>query len=297
MLRILTLTLLLFSLLPSWSAATEKQVKHPATKTVEAKAVKAKSKAKLIKTKSVSNKSVKAKSVKTKNKHKQLAAKQTAANHTKARHSHLVKQEKSKQAPKATYAKNSHPKNTHLVKTQHLAATRVVDEEDDDDDDDVGVNDMATSNTVAFSKTKNFPPVIDAVETGAINTKTQQLVDYAKRFLGTSYRFGGYSPATGFDCSGYVSYVYGHVAGIELPHSASAISRIGARVPRANLRPGDLVFFGHRFRRAVGHVGIYMGNNRFIHASSSRTGYVEISDLRERYWTRTFEGGRRLMEG
>src|SRR5262249_18414816 len=90
----------------------------------------------------------------------------------------------------------------------------------------------------------------------------EQAVDYAKRFLGVPYRWGGSSPG-GFDCSGLVRYVYRRF-GIELPHSSYADFDLGRGVGRWALKPGDLVFFS-----GLGHVGMYVGHGRFIHAPSS----------------------------
>lgn len=123
--------------------------------------------------------------------------------------------------------------------------------------------------------------------------KIQSLIQYATSLAGTPYRFAGGSPETGFDCSGYVSYVYKHELGIDLPHSASAISRIGSEISKAELKPGDLVLF-KTLRRTFSHIGIYLGNHHFIHASSTKTGIVEISDMQDYYWARKFVGARRL---
>ena len=94
---------------------------------------------------------------------------------------------------------------------------------------------------------------------------SQRVVSYAKRFLGVRYVYGGSSPRSGFDCSGFVRYVYGHF-GITLAHSSYAQADSGTRVARGSLKPGDLVFFD-----GVGHVGLYVGNGRFIHAPHTGT--------------------------
>jgi cell wall-associated NlpC family hydrolase len=123
--------------------------------------------------------------------------------------------------------------------------------------------------------------------------KTQDLLLYALSLNGTRYKFGGRSAESGFDCSGFVSYVYDKAVGLSLPRTASAISQAGAQIARSELQPGDLVFF-NTLRRAFSHVGIYLGDNRFIHASSSRSGDVMVSDLSEKYWAKRFNGARRL---
>ena len=113
-----------------------------------------------------------------------------------------------------------------------------------------------------------------------------RVVATAKRYLGTPYRWGGASPATGFDCSGFVMYVYAKF-GVSLPHNAAAQYDYGRPVSRAQLRPGDLVFFD-----GLGHDGIYVGGGRFIH--SPHTGdVVKISSL-SGWYADTYVGARRL---
>lgn len=109
--------------------------------------------------------------------------------------------------------------------------------------------------------------------------------------VGVPYRYGGRSPDTGFDCSGLVHYVFGE-SGIELPRRAQEMSRIGEPVRRHELSPGDLVFFD-TLREPYSHVGIYLGNNRFIHAPSNG-GRVEIVSMTHRYWLRRYNGARRI---
>ena len=117
--------------------------------------------------------------------------------------------------------------------------------------------------------------------TGARTTR------FARRLLGVPYRYGGTSPRSGFDCSGFVRYVFEHF-GIDLPHSSYAQFSLGRRVPRRALKPGDLVFFD-----GVGHVGIYVGSGRFIHAPHTGT-RVSISSLGGWYSAR-YDGARRLV--
>jgi hypothetical protein len=121
----------------------------------------------------------------------------------------------------------------------------------------------------------------------------QDLAVYALGLIGVSYRFGGETPEEGLDCSGLVQYVFQQVTGVTLPRTAKEMSRIGGTVARKELVPGDLVFFNTR-RFAYSHVGIYLGDNRFIHAP--RTGRnVEIANLDSGYWRRHFDGARRLV--
>jgi cell wall-associated NlpC family hydrolase len=110
--------------------------------------------------------------------------------------------------------------------------------------------------------------------------------EYARRLLGIRYAYGGTNPRTGFDCSGFVRFVWSHF-GVHLAHSSYAQYEIGRRVGRSRLRPGDLVFFDH-----LGHVGIYIGHNRFVHAPHTGT-VVKIDSLGGPYG-RVYEGARRV---
>jgi cell wall-associated NlpC family hydrolase/exonuclease VII small subunit len=115
----------------------------------------------------------------------------------------------------------------------------------------------------------------------------QDVVSIALRYLGIPYRWGGSSPSTGFDCSGFTMFVYRQV-GISLPHHAASQYRLGRAVSRDSLAPGDLVFFN-----GLGHVGIYIGGGRFVH--SPHTGdVVKISSLSDSWYASTWVGARRL---
>jgi len=121
----------------------------------------------------------------------------------------------------------------------------------------------------------------------------EAIVRTASRYQGVRYRWGG-SSRSGFDCSGFTRYIYRHKAGIDLPHSASAQFRQGTPVSREDLRPGDLVFF-QTYRRGASHVGIYIGNGKFIHASSAR-GRVRVDSLDEGYYRQRYLGARRITK-
>ena len=116
---------------------------------------------------------------------------------------------------------------------------------------------------------------------------------YAISLVGSPYRLGGTSPETGVDCSGFVGHVFRQAAGVELPRDSRSISEAAQPLAQDELRPGDLVFF-NTLNRAFSHVGIYLGDNRFVHASSSRTGSVMVSNLGDRYWRERFDGARRV---
>jgi len=117
---------------------------------------------------------------------------------------------------------------------------------------------------------------------------------YAVSLVGTPYRLGGSDPQQGLDCSGFVNHVFRQTAGLQLPRDSQAISQVGLELDPAELQPGDLVFF-NTLDRPFSHVGIYLGDNRFVHAASSRSGGVMLSSLSDRYWSLRFEGARRVM--
>ena len=116
---------------------------------------------------------------------------------------------------------------------------------------------------------------------------------YAVSLVGSPYRLGGTSPETGLDCSGFVNYVFRTTTGVQLPRDSRSISEATQPLPESELQPGDLVFF-NTLDRAFSHVGIYLGENRFVHATSSRTGSVMVSSLGDRYWRDHFDGARRV---
>jgi cell wall-associated NlpC family hydrolase len=130
-------------------------------------------------------------------------------------------------------------------------------------------------------------PVIHATD------RASSVAMQALAHLGTPYRAGGLSPQSGFDCSGLVAYVYREGAGLALPRNTFELSHLGAPIERAALMPGDLVFYNTQ-RREYSHVGIYLGEDRFIHAPSSG-GEVRVEYLRADYWTRRYSGARRVI--
>jgi cell wall-associated NlpC family hydrolase len=136
-------------------------------------------------------------------------------------------------------------------------------------------------------------PALTDAGPAIVSGPVSDLTLYALSLNGTAYKFGGRDPETGLDCSGFVGHVFSQAAGVKLPATASAISQVGKKIGVEELRPGDLVFF-NTLRRAFSHVGIYLGNNQFIHASSSKTGDVMVSDMTESYWSKRFTGARRI---
>jgi cell wall-associated NlpC family hydrolase len=121
--------------------------------------------------------------------------------------------------------------------------------------------------------------------------QAQELVTRALALVGVRYRRGGSSPETGFDCSGFVDHVAAGIAG-RLPRTSRELSHTGTKVGRTDLEAGDLVFFNTR-RRKFSHVGIYVGESRFIHAPAAG-GRVRVDAMTDTYWTKRFNGARRL---
>ena len=110
--------------------------------------------------------------------------------------------------------------------------------------------------------------------------------------LGVDYRYGGQSPITGFDCSGLVSHIFREAYGLRLPRTSYAQSQAGPAVPATELEAGDLVFF-NTLNRPFSHVGIYLGDGRFVHAP--RTGArVRVERVDGAYWIKRFDGARRV---
>jgi len=119
------------------------------------------------------------------------------------------------------------------------------------------------------------------------------VVKTARKMLGVKYRYGGTHPNRGFDCSGLVQYSH-KAAGVHLPRTTGQQYRASRPIQKRYLKPGDLVFFKIAVSRAVSHVGIYLGNNKFIHAPSSGK-QVKISSMNERYWRKRFTGAGRVL--
>ncbi len=116
----------------------------------------------------------------------------------------------------------------------------------------------------------------------------------AMSLVGIHYKLGGSSPEHGLDCSGLVRYVFREADGTELPRTSSEISRVGEKIDKKDLQPGDLVFF-NTLKRTFSHVGIYLGDNKFIHAPSSG-GTVRVESMDLAYWKARFDGARRIVE-
>lgn len=128
----------------------------------------------------------------------------------------------------------------------------------------------------------------------SVGEKTNKMLVQAMTLLGVPYKRGGSSAETGFDCSGFVRHMYETSIGRLLPRRAEEQAVATDKIDRSELNPGDLVFF-NTMRRTFSHVGIYLGDGKFIHAPSAGKA-VRVDDLRAAYWTKRFTGARRVQD-
>lgn len=137
----------------------------------------------------------------------------------------------------------------------------------------------------------------DETDTNTVSSSTGisgvEVVEYAKQYLGYKYVAGGSSPSIGFDCSGFTIYVYKHF-GISLNRSSRDQIKNGVAVSKNNLQPGDILIFNGSSNTSIGHVGIYVGGNDFIHAANSREGVI-ITSLSSSYYQKRYVGARRVI--
>jgi cell wall-associated NlpC family hydrolase len=122
--------------------------------------------------------------------------------------------------------------------------------------------------------------------------KAGDVVVGALNMIGVRYRWGGDTPDSGLDCSGFVRYVFQDTLGMALPRRAEEMSRVGEKVRVSDLKPGDLVFF-NTMRRTFSHVGIYIGDNKFVHSPSTGS-TIRVDDMDDGYWEKRFTGARRI---
>jgi cell wall-associated NlpC family hydrolase len=123
----------------------------------------------------------------------------------------------------------------------------------------------------------------------------QDVILHGLKLVGVRYRFGGNDEGTGLDCSGFVRLVFKDTLGTQLPRTAAEMSQVGQRIDTTQLKPGDLVFF-NTMRRTFSHVGIYLGDNHFLHAP--RTGAeVRVESMEDSYWINRYNGARRIIDG
>jgi cell wall-associated NlpC family hydrolase len=153
--------------------------------------------------------------------------------------------------------------------------------------------------TILLAACGSAPPVAEralTVPTGRaeVSEKGIEVTLFALGLIDTGYRFGGKNPEAGLDCSGMVAYIYNRAIGVNVSGSAATIARRGRPIERGRLRPGDLVFFNTR-NASYSHVGVYIGEDRFVHAPSSN-GRVRIDNLNARYYAQRFEEARTYFE-
>ena len=161
--------------------------------------------------------------------------------------------------------------------------------------------------TTAFSE-ENTVANQEAVEENQVETEEEQeeestasatssegndVVEFAKKYLGYKYVAGGSSPSTGFDCSGFTTYVFRNF-GVSLNRSSKDQIKNGTAVSKSNLQPGDIVIFKNQGKTAIGHVGIYIGSGNFIHAANKKEGVV-ITALSSSYYSQRYVGARRVI--
>jgi uncharacterized protein YgiM (DUF1202 family) len=139
-------------------------------------------------------------------------------------------------------------------------------------------------------KSTGIIPSANALSVGGSSTASK-IVATAKQYIGVPYVWGGSSPS-GFDCSGFTQYVF-NKHGIALPRTTDQQYKVGSYVSRSNLKVGDLVFLQNTYREGISHVGIYVGDGKMIHASSSKG--IVISDLSSSYYTKHYYGARRVL--
>ena len=151
-----------------------------------------------------------------------------------------------------------------------------------------------SSRAGAGDAAKDVAGVAAASNAAKLNGKAYDVVLFALGLIETGYRFGGKNPEAGLDCSGMVSYVYQKSADMRLAGSAADLANLGKPVPAAALRPGDLVFFNTR-NKSYSHVGIYIGDDRFVHAPNSR-GKVRTESLKKGWFAARFEEGRTYFD-
>ena len=128
----------------------------------------------------------------------------------------------------------------------------------------------------------------------SLGDRASDLAIRAMAMVGIRYKYGGNTPENGLDCSGLVRYVFKQAWGAELPRTSVEISRVGVKVDREDLRPGDLVFY-NTLRRGFSHVGIYLGDNKFVHSPATGSS-IRIESMDLSYWKKRFNGARRISD-
>lgn len=177
--------------------------------------------------------------------------------------------------------------------SRELLSSEKQNEESTSRDGDTSSRETETSKNTT-NETKKDESKSSTSNTKSTSTKGEEIVAYAKTFLGKPYVYGGSSPS-GFDCSGFTSYVYKHF-GYTLSRSAAGQASNGTKVEKSELQPGDLVIFKNNSLTKIGHVGIYIGDNKMIHASEPKTGVI-ITDIDSKAYKypQRYVMGRRIL--
>jgi cell wall-associated NlpC family hydrolase len=143
---------------------------------------------------------------------------------------------------------------------------------------------------IADQADDELSPAMESAQ--SVTDLRKALIAMAMKLRDIRYVRGGNDPSTGFDCSGFVRYVFAHAVGMQLPNNSASQFLAGLKVKRADMKPGDLVFFRTHGRRRISHVGIYISDGRFIHSPTTGKS-VEISSLDSGYWAKRFAGAKR----
>lgn len=182
------------------------------------------------------------------------------------------------QASAATYIVKSGDSLSKIAKTYKTTYTAIMKS-----------NNLKTTNLKVGQKlTINGTATTTTAKTTTAS-KSTSVVSIANQYLGVKYRFGGKSPSTGFDCSGYVSYVFKKAGILSSYSTASGLYSKSKKI--SSPKVGDLVFFSNTYQKGISHVGIYIGNNRMINASGSK---VQVTSLSTSYWKKHFTGYGRI---
>jgi cell wall-associated NlpC family hydrolase len=150
----------------------------------------------------------------------------------------------------------------------------------------------AAANRTVDAKVEGDEPAAVADGNESATDLRKSLIAMAMKMRDIRYVRGGHDPSTGFDCSGFVRYVFAHAIGLQLPNNSASQFLAGLKVKRSDMKPGDLVFFRTHGKQRISHVGIYISEGRFIHSPASGKS-VEISSLDEVYWAKRFAGAKR----
>ena len=193
----------------------------------------------------------------------------------------------------STWSKITVGGKTGYVASKYLSDTETTNSSRSEDLTRGNSESNKESSSGQTENSKTTTTASESTSTASSSARGAEIVSYAKQYLGYKYVSGGTSPSTGFDCSGFTYYVYKHF-GITLSRTSTAQASNGIAVEKANLQAGDLVIFNNSSNSAIGHVGIYIGENNFIHAANETKGIVTTSLLNSYYKAR-YVSARRVI--